>query len=362
MGFKGLSDFSHQQQDKVGVIISNLGTPDAPDEKSLRKYLRQFLSDPRVVEIPRLIWMIILHGIILRTRPKKSAETYKEVWTDRGSPLLYHTEDQRKQIQIALNNAFGEGVVIVEHAMRYGSPSVQEAIDTVLENGARKIVFLPLYPQYSGSTTGSTFDAIAQDFIKRRWVPEFRFINGYYNYVPYIESMAQKIETHWQNAGKADKLIFSFHGVPKRFLTQGDPYHCHCHVTARLLAERLGLEADQWMTTFQSRFGKAEWLKPYTDETMKSLPSQGVKSIQVFCPGFASDCLETIEEIAMENKEYFIENGGESFEYISALNSDPIHISALVQLIKENLSGWMTPETSETLDRLKRYEAHPFNK
>lgn len=339
MAFKGLDSFSHRQEDKVGVVITNLGTPDAPTTPALRTYLKQFLSDPRVVEIPRLVWLLILHGIILRIRPKKSAHAYKSVWTDRGSPLLWHTQDQAIALRERLQKKWGQEV-IVECAMRYGNPSIDSVVNSMLEAGARKLVVLPLYPQYSGSTTGSTFDALAEDFKSRRWLPELRFVSSYHDHPLYIKAMADKIKAYWQEHGKADRLMLSFHGVPKRYLEMGDPYYCHCHVTARLLTEALALDPSSVITSFQSRFGKAEWLQPYTDQTLKVLPASGVKSIQVFCPGFAADCLETLEEIAIENRDYFIEAGGSQYDYIPALNSDEAHIDLLEAIAESNLQGW----------------------
>lgn len=349
MKFKGSPNFSHQQPDKLGVLVTNLGTPDAPTKAALKPYLKEFLSDPRVVEVPRLLWSLILNGVILRIRPKRSAQAYKTVWTERGSPLLYHTEDQANAVREKLQKQYGEHMV-VEFAMRYGSPSIADALERMVQAGVRKLLVLPLYPQYSASTVASTFDAIAKDFTQRRWLPEFRFITHYHDFEPFIEAAAARITRHWEDHGRADKLIFSYHGVPLRYLKNGDPYHCECYKTSRLLAEKLGLSESEYLTTFQSRFGREEWLQPYTDETMKSLPGKGVKSVQVFCPGFSADCLETIEEIGEENKEYFIDNGGERYEYISALNAEPQHIDALTQLITENLQGWaVEPDQTDKL-------------
>lgn len=367
MRFRGSENFSHSQADKVGVLITNLGTPEAPEPKALRKYLAQFLSDPRVVEIPKLIWMLILHGIILRVRPKKSAEAYKEVWTERGSPLKYYTEDQAQALQAKLSERYGEQVEVA-YAMRYGAPAIADVADTMLQGGVRKLLVLPLYPQYSGSTTGSTFDALSRDFQARRWLPHLRFVASYHDYPLYIDAMAQKIRAYWDEHGQADKLILSFHGVPKHFLTQGDPYHCQCHVTGRLLAQALGLTDAQFMVTFQSRFGKAEWLKPYTDMTLKALPGEGCKSVQVFCPGFSADCLETIEEIAVENRDYFMEAGGDRYEYIPALNADAAHIDALASIVNDNLGGWVSADRAELTSaealaqREQRYQTHEHNK
>lgn len=349
MKFKGSPTFSHQQPDKLGVLVTNLGTPDAPTKSALKPYLKEFLSDPRVVEVPRLIWSLILNGVILRIRPKRSAEAYQTVWTERGSPLLYHTEDQANAIREQLQMQHGEHVV-VEFAMRYGSPSIADAIERMLQAGVRKLLVLPLYPQYSASTVASTFDAVAKDFTQRRWLPELRFITHYHDFEPFIQAAASRIKRHWEQHGRADKLIFSYHGIPLRYLKNGDPYHCECYKTSRLLAEKLGLDEREYLTTFQSRFGREEWLQPYTDETMKSLPNKGVKSVQVFCPGFSADCLETIEEIGEENKEYFIDNGGERYEYISALNAEAQHVDALTKLIDKNLSGWtMTNDQTDSL-------------
>ena len=345
MKYTGQSDFSHHQQPKVGVLITNLGTPEAPTPKALRKYLAQFLADPRVVEVSRLLWRCILHGVILRIRPRRSAAAYKTVWTEKGSPLMIHTQAQCDALTQSLKKVYGDDMVVA-FAMRYGEPSITRTLETMQQQGVRRLLVLPLYPQYSGATTGSTFDAIAEDFMCRRWLPDFRFIGHYHDYPPYIEALASSIEKHWEAHGRADKLLMSYHGVPFRYLKNGDPYHCECHKTSRLLAERLGLPKEIYMTTFQSRFGREEWLKPYTDHMLKAFPEQGVKSVQVVCPGFSSDCLETIEEIGEENREYFMEAGGERYEYIPALNATEPHISALTQLIQAQLLGWDTPESN----------------
>ncbi|MCP1338833.1 ferrochelatase [Idiomarina sp. M1R2S28] len=346
MKYQGSPGFSHGQADKIGVLVTNLGTPEAPTKKALKPYLKEFLSDPRVVEVPRLLWFLILNGVILRFRPKRSAEAYKTVWTDRGSPLLFHTQDQASAIEAKLKQTWGDNIV-VDFAMRYGNPALGDVVEKMMQKGVRKLLVLPLYPQYSASTTASTFDALAKDFTKRRWLPELRFITHYHDFSPFIEAAAQRIEKHWDAHGRADKLLFSYHGIPLRYLKNGDPYHCECYKTSRLLAERLGLGKDEYLTTFQSRFGREEWLQPYTDMTMKALPGKGVKSVQVFCPGFSSDCLETVEEIGEENREYFMESGGERYEYISALNAESGHIDALSQLIENNLQGWSVEEVTE---------------
>ncbi len=339
MAYKGQENLEHLNPRKIGVLITNLGTPDAPETGALRRYLREFLSDPRVVEIPRFIWFFILNLVILVIRPRKSAEAYKSVWTQEGSPLLVYSLAQGEGIRQRLQSKYGDDVV-VRVAMRYGNPSIASQLQAFENEGIRKLIVLPLYPQYSGSTNGSTFDAVAQDFMARRLLPDLRFISHYPDYPPYIQAMADHIRAYREKNGSADKLIFSFHGVPKRFLLKGDPYFHECHQTSQLLAEALGLSDGQWMITFQSRFGAEEWLQPYTDVTMKSLPGEGVKSVQVFCPGFSADCLETVEEIDEENRGYFEQAGGESFAYISAMNAEPVHLDALARLIEDNLQGW----------------------
>lgn len=339
MAFKGSPSYTHQQTEKIGVLITNLGTPDAPTTPALRRYLKQFLWDPRVVETPRPLWWLILNLVILNIRPSRSAKSYATVFTEEGSPLLFHTRHQADALTTELT-ARGHDNLVVDFAMRYGNPSIPSVLQSMFDKGVGKLLVLPLYPQYSASTTASTFDAISADFTKRRWIPEMRFVNHYHDYAPFIKASALRIREHWQTHGRADKLMFSYHGIPHQYLLDGDPYHCECYKTSRLIAEELGLADDEYITTFQSRFGREEWLKPYTDHTLKAFPAQGIKSVQVFCPGFSADCLETIEEIGEENKEYFMHAGGERYEYISALNARPEHISALADLVQNNLQGW----------------------
>ena len=357
MPYKGTADFRHDHPEKTGVLITNLGTPDAPTTSALRRYLGEFLWDPRVVEVPRPIWRLILHGIILRLRPSRSAKAYAGVWQPEGSPLLIHTARQAEAIRKQLQAKHGNNL-LVGFAMRYGNPGIPKVLDEMQAQGVRRLLVLPLYPQYSASTSASTFDAIAHNFTRRRWLPDLRFVSHYPDYPPYIEAMASHIQAHWDKHGRNQKLILSYHGVPLKYLERGDPYHCECHKTSRLLAERLGLGKDDYLTTFQSRFGREEWLQPYTDEILKALPQKGVTSIDVFCPGFSADCLETIEEIDEENREYFMEAGGEGFSYISALNATPGHIDALTQLIEENLQGWQVPrnEPEELAERVRLAE------
>jgi ferrochelatase len=346
MKYHGYPDFKHNQHGRVGVLLTNLGTPEAPTAKALRPYLKQFLWDPRVVEVPRPLWWLILNGIILRVRPKRSAAAYAEVWTDEGSPLLTHSLNQAKALQCALAESYGDQV-IVDVAMRYGQPSIASVIDKMLLAGVRKLIVLPLYPQYSAATTGSTFDAIADEFKQRRWLPDFRFISHYHDHSGFIHAITNRIKAHWAEHGRTDKLLFSYHGMPQKYLENGDPYHCECHKTTRLIAEQLGLAPNEYLTTFQSRFGRDPWLQPYTDEILKALPQQGVKSVQIICPGFSSDCLETIEEIGGENCEYFLEAGGERYEYIPCLNAEPDHIELMRTLIEEQAKDWLTAQTQD---------------
>jgi len=346
MKYIGQDNFSHTQQPKIGLLITNLGTPDAPTTSALRKYLGEFLADPRVVEFPRFLWRCILHGVILRIRPSRSAKAYRSVWMDTGSPLLVHTKAQCEALSQVYQARF-KGRIDVRFAMRYGRPSIDATLKDMLDNGVRKLIVLPLYPQYSASTSGSTFDAIAKSFTQRRWLPDLRFISHYHDYPAYIDALASTVTSHWAQYGRAEKLLMSFHGIPKRYLTQGDPYHCECYKTSRLLAEKLGLTPADYITTFQSRFGREEWLTPYTDHTLKELAASGTRSVQVICPGFSADCLETIEEIDEENREYFTSAGGERYEYIPALNAQAVHIEALTQLIDEQLQGWRVPEEGE---------------
>jgi ferrochelatase len=347
MKYIGTKNYDHEQAPRVGILLVNLGTPQAPERKALRAYLKEFLADPRVVEIPRLIWWFILHGVILNIRPARSAASYRTVWTERGSPLLFHTQDQTDALREAMTREFGEQV-IVEFAMRYGEPSMSRALQEMMQRGVRKLLVLPLYPQYSGATTASTFDALAADFTRRRWIPELRFVNHYHDHTAYISAIANSIRAYREQHGRTGMLLFSYHGVPQRYLDEGDPYHCECLKTSRLVAEALGLKETEYQTTFQSRFGREEWLKPYTDATLKSLPAQGVKAVQVICPGFAADCLETLEELAVENRDYFLEAGGENYQYIPCLNSTPEHINALATIANDHLAGWLNRDQTRS--------------
>lgn len=337
--YKGNPEYKHDSPSCTGILLTNLGTPDAPTTAALRSYLAEFLADPRVVEAPRLIWWFALHGLILRTRPKRSAELYKKVWTEEGSPLLSISKKQSIGIQELLDKQFS-GSVKVELAMRYGNPSIESGLEKLRATNARRLLILPLYPQYSATTTASTFDAVVEQVKQWRWLPEIRMVNHYHDDESYITAVANSIEQHWQHNSKAEKLLFSFHGLPKDYADAGDPYFDECHTTTKLVAEKLNLNKEEWLITFQSRFGPREWLKPYTDKTLKSLASDGIKSVNVVCPGFSVDCLETLEEINMQNRGFFTEAGGEEFSYIPALNESEQHLQTLSNIIMKHCQGW----------------------
>lgn len=331
--FSGLSkEVGHGQRGKVGVLLLNLGTPDAPTASAVRRYLAEFLADPRVVEIPKLIWMLILHGIILRVRPAKSAALYQKVWTAAGSPLMDISLRQTAKLTDKLK-ADGHDVS-VHLAMRYGHPSVASTLQAMHQHGVDNIIVLPLYPQYAAPTTGSAFDAIAKELSQWRYIPSLHFINTYHDNVDFINALANSIKADFEAHGKPQKLVLSYHGMPERNLHLGDPYYCFCMKTTRLVTEKLGLGKDEFVMTFQSRFGKAKWLQPYTDATMKGLPSEGVRDVAIVCPAFSADCLETLEEIVGENGHIFAEAGGEKFRYIPALNDDDAHITMMANLVK----------------------------
>ena len=332
--------FRHGQAPKIAVLYCNLGTPDEATPGAVRRYLAEFLADPRVVEIPRLLWLPILHGIILRTRPSKSAAKYRSIWTDEGSPLKTWTAKQAAMLRGWLGEAGHQ--VDVRYAMRYGSPSIASQLDALKADGATRILVLPAYPQYSGTTTASVVDAVNAWSARQRNLPELRFVNRYHDDPGYIAALAAQVERYWRTEGRGEMLVMSFHGVPARTLQLGDPYHCEAYKTARLLAAELGLHAHEVKVTFQSRFGRAKWLEPYTEPTLVALAKAGTKRVDVLCPGFTSDCLETLEEINMEVRHAFLEAGGESFHYIPCLNDSHPWIAALSGIAQHHLAGWPT--------------------
>ena len=337
--YTGTAEYRHDQDDCTGILLVNLGTTEAPTPAAVRRYLAEFLWDPRVIEIPRPLWWLILHGVILRFRPSKVAHAYQAIWTERGSPLLAISQSLADSLQKDL----GEQVhhrVEVELAMRYGQPSIEKALSTLRERGMRRLLVVPMYPQYSATTTASVFDEVAQVLQGWRWVPELRMIQNYHDHPLYIKGLADSVRTHWESQGQAEKLLMSFHGIPKRYCLSGDPYFCECHKTARLLAEELGLNESQWQLTFQSRVGREEWLKPYTDKTLEALGREKLQSVDIICPGFSIDCLETLEEIDMQNRELFESAGGGRYSYIPALNDSSAHTALLKDLVGVHMQGW----------------------
>lgn len=335
--------FQHGTPSKTGVLLINLGTPDAPTAEALKPYLRQFLSEPRIIELPRWIWWFILNGIILNIRPKKSAEKYALVWTDEGSPLKVHTERQTKLLAQALASSISP-TPLVEYAMNIGNPSIAQVLAKMKAAGCDQILVLPLFPQYAASSIGSAMEHIFAELAKMRNIPAVRTIKHFHDDHGYITALAQNVQDYWNSHGKPSKLIISFHGIPRKTLDKGDPYYCECQKTGRLLAEALALTSEQYQVCFQSRFGKAKWLTPYTTDVLEALGKQKLNRVDVVCPGFVADCLETLEEIAIEGKKTFIEAGGNEFHYISCLNEHPAWINALTQITLNHLQGWLVPE------------------
>lgn len=352
MSFRPEPPFRHGSTPRVGVLLVNLGTPDAPTAAALRRYLREFLSDPRIVEIPRVLWWLILHGIVLRVRPARSARKYASIWTAEGSPLAAWTFKQATLLAGYLGQTAAR--VVVRPAMRYGQPSIARQLDGLRAEGVSRVLVLPLYPQYAAATSGSVFDAVARWGMGARWVPEFRFVQQYHDDPQYIAALQRRVSDHWQREGRGAMLVMSFHGVPERSLTLGDPYHCACQATARLLATRLGIEDSQYRVTFQSRFGKARWLQPYTEATLVGLAREGHKRVDVICPGFVTDCLETLEEIDQQARAAFTAAGGEAFHFIAGLNDQAQWIESLRDIALRHLQGW--PTTGEPMNAPQQRE------
>lgn len=347
MAYKPEPSFKHGTLPATGILLVNLGTPDEPTAPAVRRYLKQFLSDSRVVEIPKAIWWLILNGVILNVRPKKTAKKYASIWMKEGSPLRVYTSRQAQM----LRGFLGERMIgatpqlKVEYGMRYGNPSMESAIDKLKAAGCDNILVLPLYPQYAASTTGATMDELGRVLAQIRNVPGIRLVRSFHDHPAYIKAVAKNVMAEWMKIGRpnfaTDKLLMTFHGLPKFHLDKGDPYHCHCHKTARLLADELGVKPDQYVVTFQSRFGRAEWLQPYTDKALEALGKKGTKRIDVICPGFAADCLETLEEIADEGRITFLQAGGSEFHYIPVANDTQPFVGALMEIALENLQGWI---------------------
>lgn len=346
--------FDHNGTPRIGVLLSNLGTPDAATPEALRVYLEEFLSDPRVIELPRWKWLPILHLFVLPSRPKMSAALYRKVWTAAGSPLLVSAQSQRAGIEQRLRARFGgagghRDRIVVALGMRYGNPSIAKALAELASAGCHRIVVLPLYPQYAAATAGSTFDAVFAELRRTRWVPGLRTVESYHDEPGYIAALAASVAERWQAEGEPDKLLMSFHGMPQRYFDDGDPYFCYCQKTARLLAEALALPRERYLVSFQSLFGKEEWLKPYTDRTVAALAGEGVRALDVVCPGFSADCLETIEEIDQLNREIFLRHGGERFRFVSCLNDRADHLDFLADLVARQIDGWMCEADPDAL-------------
>ncbi len=342
--------YAHGQMPRTAVVLCNLGTPDAPTPAAVRRYLAQFLSDPRVIEIPKPLWWLILHGLILRIRPAKSARKYASIWTPEGSPLKVWTDKQATMLAGYLGERGHR--LEVRYAMRYGQPAIGTVLDELKAAGVTRVLVLPLYPQYSGPTTASVYDAVMSWAAQVRHLPELRFVNHFHDDPGYIKALVRRVSDHWLANGRPDRLVLSFHGVPQRTLMRGDPYHCECLKTGRLLGEALGLTSTQWVVTFQSRFGKAKWLQPYTEPTLIEMGRQGVGRVDVLCPGFVADCLETLEEISLEARSAFIQAGGKEFHYLPCLNDQHQWIDALAMIAMQHLQGWPTkplPQEAQNL-------------
>lgn len=342
MTYLGTSSFDHTAPATIGVLLTNVGTPAAPTAKAVRPYLAEFLGDKRVIEWPGWLWKPVLHGIILNTRPRKSAELYQRVWTDEGSPLLVILQKQAAALQTVLDDTLPVPVT-VGYGMRYGDPSIADAMQAMRAANVQKLLVLPMFPHYSATTTGTSLDAVFRELQRWRWIPDLRTVNAYHDHPGYIRAVANSIEAQWAQTGRPDRLLFSFHGIPLDYFEKGDPYYCQCHKTARLVAEALNLPDEMWFVTFQSRFGPQQWLQPYTDRTLEAWGRAGVQHVDAVCPGFSADCLETTDEVGHEGRLAFQEAGGGQFNYIPALNDRPNHIAVLADLVTKHLAGWLTP-------------------
>jgi ferrochelatase len=359
---KPANGYSHDRMPRIGVLLVNLGTPDEPTTAAVRRYLYEFLTDPRVVEIPMIAWRPLLHGVVLRTRPKQSAARYRSVWTTDGSPLLAFSQQQSSLLRGYLGErikALGlpSDYCPVELGMRYGNPSIGSALAKLAAANVTRLLMLPLYPQYAASTTASAFDALAKHMARVRRIPALRLVDSFHDDPGYIKALARNVNDYWMKHGRPDHFVVSFHGVPRGTLDAGDPYHCQCQKTGRLLATELGLEAGQWTLSFQSRFGRAQWLTPYTSNVLTELGRAGTGRVDVFCPGFVADCLETLEEIAIEGRELFTRAGGKELRALPCLNAHPAWISALTDITLAHLQGWLTPPPDAQERELTRLRA-----
>jgi protoporphyrin/coproporphyrin ferrochelatase len=351
MPFLAEPAYAHGTPARTAILLINLGTPEAPTRAAVRRYLKEFLSDPRVVEIPRPLWWLILNGVVLNLRPARSAAKYAQIWDTDGSPLRIHTERQAKLLRGYLG-AQGHAALDVDFAMRYGKPSIDAVLARLKQRRCERILVLPLYPQYAASSTATAFDAVSAYFRRTRNIPELRMVKHFHDHPGYIAALAEGVRKHWAQHGKPDKLLMSFHGLPRYTLARGDPYHCECQKTARLLAEALALAPEQFQLSFQSRFGRAQWLQPYTAATLADWGKQGMRRVDVVCPGFVADCLETLEEIGIEGRAEFLKAGGKEFHAIACLNESDAWIRALAQIALEQVRGWGEPTAGA--DELER--------
>lgn len=351
----GREQYRHEEVARAGVLLINLGTPQELSVKGVRRYLGEFLSDPRVIEMPAPLRWLLLHGVILRARPRKTLRAYRLVWIEAGSPLMVHSRGLEHGVRDALATRL-DGPVSVALAMCYGEPSVEQALRVLMQAGVERLLVIPLYPQYSGATTGAASDAIGAALARLRWVPSVRFLNHYHDYPRYIDAVASSIRSSWEKEGRGERLLMSFHGMPRATLDAGDPYYCQCQGTARLIAASLGLPRSEWALAFQSRFGPAAWLQPDTEATLKGWAEAGIESVTVVCPGFAADCLETLEEVAQRYRDVFLEGGGKRFTYVPALNARPEHVQMICELTAREMAGW--PEALASYNpHLRRSEA-----
>jgi ferrochelatase len=325
--------------ERIGVLVVNLGTPDSPSYFAVQRYLREFLSDRRVIDTSRLIWLPLLYGVVLPFRPIRTVRNYRKVWMHGGSPLAVYSKRLTAKIGARLQDAFGDRIR-VDIAMTYGNPSIAHAIQSLAEQNVRKLLILPLYPQYCSSTTGSVFDRASRALQRWRWLPETRFVNDYYDDPGYIDALTARILAHWEDVGERSHLLFSYHGIPAVYVTEGDPYQAQAEATTRLVVSRLGLQPEEWSHCYQSRFGSVVWLQPYTEDTLKTLVNRGVRKVTVASPSFAVDCLETLEEVAIEYRDKFLELGGERLTLVPALNDDDAHAEVLAAIVKGHLKGW----------------------
>ena len=345
-------DYPHGEVPAVGVLLVQLGTPQAPTPQAVRPYLKQFLSDPRVIELPRLLWWLILNCFVLTTRPRASAELYANIWTDEGSPLLVICRRIADAVSRRLRDEIGTPTRVAL-GMTYGEPSIARALRELRAASCRRVLIFPLYSRYSSSGTGAAFDAVMRELTTWRCVPEIRTLQGYCDEPAYIHALAASVRELWSKEGEPELLLTSYHGIPKRYFENGDPYHCHCHKTSRLLAEELSLAEDRYQVSFQSRLGREEWLTPYTDVRLEELARSGVREVDVICPGFSVDCLETLDEIGREAREAFLAAGGERFRFIPCLNDRPEQIDLYVDLIRRNLGGWVESKDDWDAERAR---------